>query len=571
MVASKKVELTGTSSIYNCDSLLVYNTETFKDLDMIDNNMRIGREIASIIANPSISHINDIYNTLISMEVFDIIIPNNEGYYIFNNDNLNYIRGEGFDTIIFLLKGEILGYIQLLDPCGYYKFTRDEKFDISRSYTMRQVVIGISSEEENKGVITDQDLDEDGNFILNRINLLTDISLTSEKSILGKHTYEYPTAKELLSKTYGYGVYNINVNSILKENTPKNIFTDTTIFHIDGNKIYSSKLGIHSNVQLDSIYYSYKHTQVGLYKGDISLYIWNDDCQYSIFSLTKTLGDLFKEKDLIHSPCPYTIPRKGVSNTEIYTIPILDEFNEQYIKYFSGRYAVVKQRRGELKEYLFDIELQTWIKPGSDFLLDRFDINEKVTIFENNSWITLKDSIKDIPEISNIYINNQAEISSNSGQVVGKFGDWIVFYNISEESYVYTNMTKAIKMSIKEEDPIVINNQVLMTKTKTSEGYLFTLYDSPGYYITPIFYDSIKKGNDISITSPEIYTDHWILQDNLHSLLIPEKGDVTSLLSKSIFSPFRRNVIPETLEGLEIIGAIGGIIFYRIGNIINYL
>ena len=49
------------------------------------------------------------------------------------------------------------------------------------------------------------------------------------------------------------------------------------------------------------------------------------------------------------------------------------------------------------------------------------------------------------------------------------------------------------------------------------------------------------------------------------------KSSSPLVLQNSILSPFRRSKLPTTVEGFKIIGAIGGIIFYRINNTINYL
>ena len=143
-------------------------------------------------------------------------------------------------------------------------------------------------------------------------------------------------------------------------------------------------------------------------------------------------------------------------------------------------------------------------------------------------------------------------------QVIKRFGDWLVFSG-TDSSYTYVNLNKAVKFSTGDEDPIVINNQILLGRTKIpGVGYRYTLYDTPGCYVTPL-YRSINPN------------DGWELQSESKSLIIHNEGDLPSMLPTSILSAYRRNVLPETLEGFKLIGSIGGIIFYRIGNLISYL
>lgn len=541
----KKVELTGTSSIYNCDSIVVYNTMTFQDLDLIKS---LGIEDPGPLCNPSSKNIESIYTVLMKTGYYDVIKEKSKGEFEFDNFKYDPILGEGFDIIICLEKDKILGFAWLSSPCGYVKHTRGDVYDIKREYSMRTVLIRIeNSNPEGEDILTEGI----------ELKFLHDIPDSEGGVRVGVKNHEYLKSSTALStKRFGYGTYSINVNSVLKERGSKTIITDTGMFKVDrcGN-LKASRLKIRPNLKIPEYYTQF---QVGYYQGDIVLYAWNRTGDFTIYSLTRTLGDIFGDSSLDNSPYPYTSPRESVSDTEIYNIPGVK------ISYFSGRYAIVLNDLGE--ELLFDTTSWKYINPGLSFLVDRFDVRERVRFYNTALWTSFGKCIETIPELSDTYINSKVAIFSNLGMSVScKFGDWIKFYYpVGNGYYLYSNMSKAVLTSSLDK-VIVINDQVLLV----FDGAGYTLYDSPGYYISESAAKGLFKGKDL--VSPELYGTgtKWSIEKNKKFTISSEEHPCT--LASSPIAPFRRGLLPKTLTGLNLIGAIGGIIFYRQENTINYL
>jgi hypothetical protein len=144
-------------------------------------------------------------------------------------------------------------------------------------------------------------------------------------------------------------------------------------------------------------------------------------------------------------------------------------------------------------------------------------------------------------------------------------------------------MTKSIKLSSKENNPIIINNEVLLTWVTSGDGFstTYTIYDEPGYYATPTYYNLKYNSATGSLTDGDSRYNNYIVYRTSTSpdkiLTIKTKSDESSkssspiLIQRSFLRQFRRNVLPDTLENFKIIGSLCGIIYYRIGNVINYL
>ena len=144
-----------------------------------------------------------------------------------------------------------------------------------------------------------------------------------------------------------------------------------------------------------------------------------------------------------------------------------------------------------------------------------------------------------------------------------------------EDTVTYSTYDKSITFLTNEERPFVINNRTLLAQESsvTESGQTkitYTLYNEPGYYMTPkcknmlgIESDLESRGNKYrtGLKTVEFYT----------STSLTDLASSPFEIQRSPLKGYRRGVLPETMEDFKIIGGFYGLIFYRIGNIINYL
>ena len=122
MAVSKVTSLLGTRGLDSCNRILVYNSSTFTKKNITDNLGMSEAEAELLAKDPENDTVDNMYITLRRYNVFQPLLPNitEEGLlFIFNNSRLSTITGEGFNTIIFLMDEEILGYTVFLSPIGY--------------------------------------------------------------------------------------------------------------------------------------------------------------------------------------------------------------------------------------------------------------------------------------------------------------------------------------------------------------------------------------------------------------------------------------------------------------------
>lgn len=614
MVTCKSIKLLGTSGLVKSNRLLVYNTNTFKNSRICDILGLSDYERDILQDDPDISTINEIYDALKRREEFvfmeDVGDIDKEKHFLFNNDNLNSISGEGFNIMVFLEDDDILGYIVLLSPLGNSTTTKKTRYILNKTFLVKTIDIYINTEDN--GIRVDRDT-------IKLLDSLPDEISEVEGYIKKKDLDDF---SGLFKNNYSF-----HVNSQLKSADSKDIFTDQVFL----KKEVASKLNLKRNINLGSDYSKFNHEQIGYFKGDPCLFVWNDNCEYSIFSLTTFVDDLFNVHGL-NKPKSYTYPRRDkggtlISSTEIYKIPRLSETTKtQEIKYFSGRYVIVEadkvtylfdilNQQGELSgEELYEnndgwVPIETsarsndivyyiyesgkWrvlpsidniininiyksfdhvvnlregyvvgIRGGSKeltstFIADSMDPFNKLCRLDTLTWQTYTDAIKKYYPFSNVYTNLEWCIASNTIPY-RKIGEWIVFKNEENSTITYSNMNKVVKFRSNEE-PIVINNQVLLGKS----GNSYILYDEPGYFIS-------KSASEIvNQNEKEIFMNEYrVIDGNVKKTYTPT--DPISL-HRSFLGSFRRNVLPQTLDGFKIIGSLSGIIYYRLGNIINFL
>ena len=638
MAVSKVTSLLGTRGLDSCNRILVYNSSTFTKKNITDNLGMSEAEAELLAKDPENDTVDNMYITLRRYNVFQPLLPNitEEGLlFIFNNSRLSTITGEGFNTIIFLMDEEILGYTVFLSPIGYNTNNLSATtYSVKRNYIVNNIIIEVLS--GGNSIRVDEDT----------INLLNEIDRGEKRD----YTDFFTTKENILGLSRDFGNYNTHLKSLIHKGVEKDIFSDSTYVKMKEAGAVLSKLNFLKDIQLLSSYTDLQYTQVGYYKGDIVLYLWNDNCDYVIISLTKTLSNFFVgSKD----PFPYTTPKRDkdgniISRSEKYHVPNLFKDKTQRISYFAGKYIIVtiddldyvfdfERQKGEIeleeplgaknpgwviesynnlstsKDYQWDkdkgwIDCKTASGPTYDsldlvpeekrtpgyivtipdkepiflnsFTVNTQDLRSKLVKISDGTWQTWEDAVAEIPFFSESYANVEALIMAES-TLTRRIGTWSVFRNDADSTWIYTSPTKSVKIGQEEEMPIILNDQCLLTYTINGDNITYTLYNEPGYFITPVAAGRVYSwttSNNISMAAPENRNHGYTVYSGLYNKLTIRvnsddytKSSSPLVLQNSILSPFRRSKLPTTLEGFKIIGAIGGIIFYRINNTINYL
>lgn len=587
MGTSKRTELLGTKGLSKCDGILVYNSASFSNQKIL-TALGIQEGEASLLKGELTKDtVDTISQTLLRHEEFSIIQKNENGVFVFHNGLSGALTGEGFDSIIFYYSGEILGYSVLLSPLGVLRVTggSDGSYDLKRSYKVKDLYISIEGDGDN--VRVDEDV----------IQLICDIETVATvvgKDFSGQGNNDYAVKGDLKFSKANPN-YTIHLSEAVHSTRGKNIFLDDKICDVKGaDKVNVSRLNIKKNLRLDIAYSDFNNHQFGFYKGDPCLYIWNDVGQYSIFSLTMTLGELFG--DVNDRPYSYTV-NDVVSLSEIFQVPCLSENGDiPKIKYFSGKYLVADL---EGTTYLFDIDRQDgelgtqhysnnrgWIKQRdpisgqitllTTFLVDQLGLDGKIIKGGSDggwSWHNWNEVLSDIPGLSDTYIDSSYAIIGNSKTPVEKIGAWYVLKG--EDTVTYSTYDKSITFLSEEERPFIVNDRTLLAQehgiTETGqEKITYTLYNESGYYMTPKCKNMLGYESDLESRGNKYMT-------GLNEAVFFTSSSLTDLASspveiqRSFFGGYRRGVLPETMEDFRIIGCFYGLIFYRIGNVINYL
>lgn len=527
-MAVSKIELVGTENLLSSTLLLPYNSS----------------------GDISLGTVNNILETLISSGSYSFIGDPKKGE---ERVTFEYSSAAGFDTILFLKDEDtLLGYAYLGRQYGNTYTNR------GITYQVDKVNITITGASDSL-IIGDQQV---------KFNM----EITRQKP----RTDNVRRAKKEYSGVGNYGNY---LRDFMAGNK-KDIITD--LGYIKYGE-YSGRLEF-NEIKLPEIYSSFGHTQIGFYKGDPSLYIWNDEGQYSIFSLTKEIT--FAEGVKITKS--YTPATPGVSKSEIYTIP------RGTIRYFAGQYCVVEDdeelfvldtsrqltpERGFLvtgREAVEDSFLyyrfspRGWIPTTyakdaplfdsldvavgevvkvpeytltylNDFVVDQ-SLTTKICPVGSYGWKSYESALKGVGNLSNTELDSKTLVESGY-TVIKKVGCWFVFDTPSASTRLWSNMIQTVEFP-KTVEPIVVNDEVLL---EYQDGE-YTLYDLPGRYRS-------KKVEGEGHLSKKVCSDFESPID----------------IQKSFFGAFRRGILPTDVNDFKIVGALGGIIFYITKNKVSYL
>lgn len=533
-----RIELVGTENLLSSTLLLPYNSTGFPEI--------------------SLGTINNILETLIASGSSFIGNPEREEEEELTFTYLTSITsGQGFDTILFLKDEKtLLGYVYLGRVYGNTYSYR------GITYLVDKVNITISG--QSNSLIVGDEQEVKFNMEITRQKPRTDNVRIKPK--------EYS----------GVGNYGIYLRDFLAGNK-KDIITDTGYVSFEGG--YSGRLHF-NQIKLPEAYSTFQHTQVGFYKGDPSLYVWNDEGQYSIFSLTKEIEFV----PGVSITKTYTPAIPGISSSEIYTILrgniryfasqyCVVEYNEDlYILDTSrqltpeGGWLVLKKEKIEDSFLYYRYSPTGWIPTTpvdnvptfdsldiavgdvvripeytitylNDFVVDQ-SLETKISVIGAYGWKNYEEALKGIGTLSDTEVDSKALVESGY-TVSRKVGNWFVFNTPTSTTRLWSNMIQTVEFS-KEEEPIVVNDEVLLSY---QDGE-YTLYDLPGKYRSKKVGE--KEGYQLSKKVCKSFESPIDIQ-------------------KSFFGAFRRNVLPTDVNDFKIVGALGGIIFYKTKNKISYL
>ena len=485
-------------------------------------------------------------------QVYSVLTNNEEG----NTKYLRISRESPENPYIYDINNEVLEngftvilYISTVDnnPVGYTEF-------LSPQGTLNSLNIYTSFNSSISDFIRLE--------LNNSLGQLRNNS-TTEKDFSDSETiYKYTSPEDINEEIKFSPIYPRYTSHIyhVMDNDNMNLKTDSGFI----NNLYGyGKLSLNNNVNIDQYGHNYQYHQIGFYGSDIVLYSWGRN-RYTIQSLL--------QRTRFGNPIIYTTENESDYN-------ILEDLGTyREILYFSGRFIVTITLDYPSVLELYDLERKQWIETKyPNFFLDILDPRSVVRSIPSN--VSSNNITTYIPEIKNVFLNLDEFSMFSNLCIIKKIGDWYVFRNkISsiQDFFTYSCIDKTVHTSKVSENPIAINNSLLMIRTiSIGEGLdYYTVFYAPGeeYYTetaraarnntTPkydeelgiLFYD----GGD---EETERYRNYY------------REGKIKVIHSKdgifnSFFEGFRRGYYNNSLSGNipNIIAAFYGIIYYTDSN-----
>ena len=97
MVASKKTEILGTKSLNQCDSIRLYNTETFKNPSIVSGFGLSESDVELLCSTPDATKVVEINTILSRFTEYDALEPDENLVFTFNNNVPGLLNGQGFE------------------------------------------------------------------------------------------------------------------------------------------------------------------------------------------------------------------------------------------------------------------------------------------------------------------------------------------------------------------------------------------------------------------------------------------------------------------------------------------
>lgn len=590
------IYILGASKIIDSKYVLVYNTKSFLDksdhIHLGKNKLSDSKQFSLLLSDPTKSNIRKILDNLLILKddsgnsiyrpINSSVVTDteklNQGYvteFIVDNERDNIICSDGFNVIIYLYKDANnklipLGFTIFLEPQGKRVRTTSDQFIIKKDYFVKNLHIYIGFKDT---LLIDKV----------KVNLVDSLVDPVRPDQSGDNNWNYTNIKKWKKTKLNISrnLYSSRVYST--EQLNKEVFTDSSSFLVDKkNKVKGTKLTINQNLQIQDYYdKKFNNFQVGFFNGDLVLNTWNDENEYIIYSLTK--------KNLVGNVMTYTVPVKNDLvnfSTNVYKLPELIGHTSK-IEFISGNYLSVHHKNsttGEEFNSIFDLDTQSssnesdnpgWkILGNNKVMLDPLDPRNRIIKTDKLVFSSLGSAKKQIPSISDIYFDTREIELNHKIEILGKRGEWFIIKYPPYDLLVITNMTKQVVIRSEElSNVIFVNNQVLIIKEQNKDipnQTTYTLFDDDGKLTTT----STRKYADTYIDRDLLSSYRDYSKSKIHNITINNginSSDDILKIQRSFLSYFRRNVLPTSFSDFEIIGGVGGLIFYRHGSYINYL
>ena len=436
-------------------------------------------------------------------------------YLTSSNGGLEYTRltrqvGEDFEYKKSLENGfDVIVYISSVSnsPIGFTEFINEQGIGLSIGITLN---ISRTLSGELEIVIQNR---------LSQKNL--------QKEWIGNQLYNYTTIGKVRERSYK-NVFTSNLGRINKDSYSF-ILGSSTVTTREG----SYKLDIRRNITINSL----GNYGIFYYRGDLVLGEWKKQ-EYKLYSLVGT-NDY-----------------SGSTEYDIYRV--------------MGRYY--KDVNGKLRDLENSVEV---IGTGKYRFCDFQD--PKCLIYDLPTFYTKSNVFKYIPEINNIYLDLDNYLKSNQLMICGKIGSWFILKRNYGGIYIYVASSSTSVLIMTEEDlgkALFVNDQTVILK---EEDY-YVLYKSEFETLYTERSRVILLGGRLDYIggTPVLMCFLDTEEDETHYEEYYESGKVNIIfnyenIQGTALNGYRRSYCPGIYGIPELIGSYGSLIFYKIGNTVNYL
>lgn len=539
----------GASKISESGRILAYNTKSFERLkDLIKYDSRLLSSYPHILSmiseSPTRDNIKEVIGILESLtdlsgttriyHYLDRQINLDKHEYIWDiSDKILHklVNTDGFDTIIFVSNlGAILGFTTFRGSQGnQIDNLRDTTYNIHKYYLTTKTKITV--EFGNKVSINS-----------NTVKLLDSLITTAKlegRYLTGTKLYDYTDVETILKQSKKGTSYTSHITKALHSKSEKYIYTDTTSSIIHREELL--KLGVlREGIEIPNLD-NYTNFQLGYLKGDLSLYFWNSSTGFfRVVSLTTT----------------------NLNNPRYY----VGEFSKIEKPYtilgFSGNYCVTEK---DGKKYLYDILKSMWLSLSGGVVIDFADPLSKIYTSKNSEFSSVPEAKASLPFLSDIHLSLGKLTDRNTIKVYLKVGSWVVFDLPFISGYAISNHSTTIFIDRSElENVIFINNRCLIMR----KGSKFFLVDEPGYHKTSTLETTLANRGLLGLLLN--YSEDWTKKSEYSSIDLGNSTDWRRNIQHSFLNLFRRNRMPVS-DKFNIISGMSGLLYYRIGNRINFL
>lgn len=497
------------------------------------------------ISKISLYNMDQIYSSITNSEgnsskYLRLTRENSEDPFIYNIDEENNTLDNGFTVILYIsdIDNSPVGYTEFLSAQGVSgSLNIYTSFNSSVSDFIRLELSNSLSQLRNNSTVEKDFSDSE-----------TIYKYTSPEDI-----------KNAIKFSPIYPRYTSHVYHVL-ENNYMNLKTDSGFINTEFG---AGKISLNNGIDINPYNHAYTSYQIGFYGDDIVIYAWGGNL-YSIQSLL--------QKTRFGNPIIYTT-KDGLDYDIIEGLG-----TSRIILYFSGRFAVTMTTNYPSTLDLYDIERKIWIEPKyPNFYLDTLD--PRSIIRSTPESVSLSNIAMYVPNIRSVFLDLENFSMFANICIVKKIGEWYVFrerISATQDFFTYSCIDKAVHTVKLKEEPIPINNSLLMIRTVDEDNSLdyYTIFYEGGHEYYTEKARAARNGS-----SPKLDQDLGILfynggddETEIYRQYYKE-GKIRVVHSKdgvfgNFFEGFRRGYYTDTLsEGIpNLVASIYGIIYYIDSN-----